>query len=98
MISKAAMSILTRLNDAEDRDDLDDAEVVCEGRTCYLGLDAVSKAKVYELLRLVLLRDATDQNGQMERYTLNEEGRAMVKNPDYVPKIVSLTTGGSSNG
>ena len=92
MISQAAMRILTRLKAAEDADDLDAAEVVCEGRTCYLDLDTVSKAKVYELLRLVLLRDVTDQNGKIERYTLNEEGRAMVDDPNYMPKIVSLTT------
>lgn len=86
MISKAAMRILTRLKDAEDADNLDDAEVVCDGRTCYLGLDTVSKAKVFELLRLCLL--SYDNSGGSEHYLLNEDGRAMANDPNYIPKIV----------
>lgn len=90
MISRAAMRILTRLKAAEDADDLYAAEVVCEGRVCYVDLDTVSKAKVYELLRLVLLRDDSEQGKGFERYSLNEEGRAMVDDPNYVPKIISF--------
>ena len=84
------MRILTRLKAAEDVDNLDDAEIVCEGRTCYVGLDTVSKAKVYELLRLVLISDDSEQGGGLEHYSLNEEGRAMVDDPNYIPKIVPL--------
>jgi len=88
MISKAARSILERLKAAENRDELWEAEVVCEGRTCYLGLDRVSKAQIYELLRLVLISDTTDQGEGLERYELNEEGRAMLAQTDYQPKIL----------
>ena len=78
-------------------EEFDDGELVCEGRCCWVGLDTVSRAKVYELLRLCLIRDVTDQNGKMERYTLNEEGRAMLDNPEYVPMIVgALSTGNRS--
>ena len=90
MISKGAMRILERLKAAEDADELDDAEIVCEGRVCYVGLDTVSKAKVYELLRYVLIRDDSEQDKGVERYSLNEEGRAIVADPSYVPKIVTL--------
>lgn len=90
MISKAAMNILVDLRDAEDRDDLYGAEVVCEGRTCFLGLKTVSKSRVYELLRLVLVCDDSEQGGGLERYSLNEEGRAMVNDPGYIPKIVPI--------
>ena len=92
MISKAATGLLRELKDAEDRDDLYDAEVVCEGRTCYVGLRNVSRATVYELLRLVLLHDDSEQGKGVERYTLNEEGRAMVDDPAYVPMIVRMET------
>ena len=92
MISNAAMRILTQLKAAEDDDNLDDAEIVCEGRYCYVGLDSISKATVNELLRVVLIRDDSDQNGKLERYSINEEGRAMVNDPNYIPKIVSLLT------
>ena len=90
MISRAAMQVLTRMKQAEDADELDDAEIVCEGRDCYVGLDSISKATVNELLRVVLIHDDSDQGGKVERYSLNEEGRATVKNPNYIPKIVPL--------
>ena len=88
LISKAALSVLQRMKDAEDADNLDDAEIVCEGRYCYVGLDSISKAAVNELLVFCLIRDDSDQGGKVERYTLNEEGQAMVSDPTYVPKIV----------
>ncbi len=88
MLSKAATRILKDLKAAEDRDDLFDAEVVCDGRSCYVGLRSVSKATVNELLRLVLICVDSDLGAGVERYSLNEEGRAILENSDYVPKIV----------
>ncbi len=90
MISQAALRVLTRMKQAEDADNLDDAEIVCDGRAVYVGLDSISKATVNELLRLVLIRDDSDQGSKVERYSLNEEGRAMVNDPNYVPKIVPI--------
>ena len=90
MISQAAMRVLTQMKQAEAEDNLDDAEIVCEGRSCYIGLSSISKATVNELLRLVLIHDDSNQGGGMERYSLNEEGRAMVDDPNYVPKIVKI--------
>ncbi len=87
MISAAAMRVLLRMQEAENADNLDEAEIVCEGRYCYVGLVSISKATVNELLRVVLIHDDSDQGGGMERYSLNEEGRAMVKDPNYTPKI-----------
>ncbi len=90
MISQAALRVLTRMKQAEGADNRDDAEIVCEGRAAYVGLDSISKATVNELLRLVLIRDDSDQGSKVERYSLNEEGRAMVNDPKYVPKIVPI--------
>ena len=84
------MRVLIQMKQAEAEDNLDDAEIVCEGRSCYVGLDSISKATVNELLQFVLIRDGSDQGGKMERYSLNEEGRAMVDDPNYVPKIVEI--------
>lgn len=75
---------------AEAVDNLDDAEVVCDGRACYVGLRPVARATVNQLLRLVLLRE-DGAGGGMERYTLNEESRALLKDPGYVPQILKLT-------
>ena len=90
MISAGAMRILKRMTEAEAIEEWEDAEIVCDGRTCYVGLDSISKACVYELLRFVLISDESEQGKGVERYSLNEEGRAMVADPNYVPKIVPL--------
>ena len=90
MISASAKRILERLKAAEDADELYDAEIVCEGRTCFVGLDTVSKAKVYELLGLVLIRNDGEPGASLERYSLNEEGRALLADPLYIPKIVKF--------
>lgn len=88
LISKAAYRLLTELRNAEAIDDLDAAEVVCEGRFCYVGSRRVAKATVNELLRLVLLRDVGDAGAVVQRYALNEEGRAILQDPNYVPQIL----------
>ena len=87
MISAAATRVLTAMLEAEVSDELDDAEVVCDKGSCYLGLDTVSKRTVNELLRLCLV--GYDDSGGAEHYTLNEEGRKMVADPEYVPIIVA---------
>ena len=93
MLSKAAKQILIDMLDAETRDDLEDAEIVCEGRECWLGLRRVSKACVNELLRLCLLHDDSEQGKGVERYTLNSEGRAIVLDEKYTPLIVRALNG-----
>lgn len=92
MISAAAKRTLVRMQEAEDDDEYG-GEIVCEGRVCYVGLDRISKATVFELLRYVLISDESEQGKGVERYTINEEGRAMVADPNYRPKILDLLSG-----
>lgn len=95
-LSVAARRVLQRMKAAEDADDLDNAEIVCEGRICYVGLDRTTKGVVYELLRYVLIHDDSEQGKGVERYTLNEEGRAILADPNYVPLITRVLSGGES--
>ncbi len=90
VISNAARRVLEKLKEAEDADELFDAEIVCEGRVCYVGLDTIAKRTVNELLRLVLISDNATVEKAIERYSLNEEGRAILEDPNYVPKIVPI--------
>lgn len=89
VLSNAARKALKRMKAAEDADDLYSAEIVCEGRECYVGLDRIAKATVFELLRYVLIHDDSEQGKGVERYTLNEEGRAILADPNYQPKILA---------
>lgn len=70
----------------------DDGELTVEGREAWYGLERTSIATVYTLLRLCLLHDDTKDGFTTESryhyYSLNEEGRKILKDPAYVPLIV----------
>lgn len=70
--------------------------IVCEGRECYVGLTKIAKATLNELLHLCLVSDDSDQGKGVERYTLNEDGRAILADQNYVPRIVRALTGNGS--
>ena len=53
MLGRRATEILRLLKDAEDREDWEESEIVCEGAQCWLGSTRVSRATVNQLLRLV---------------------------------------------
>ncbi len=84
MLTQAAHRALQEMVDAEAADDLDAAEIVREGRTAYLGDRRISSATVNQLLRWCLIRDGS-YSREVERYTLNEDGRKAAADPSYVP-------------
>jgi hypothetical protein len=87
LMTKAALRCVLEMAEAEKREDWGDAEIVRDGFDCWLGSRRVHHRTVTTLLHLCLLHDSSNQNG-VERYTLNEDGRAMAKNPDHEPRIV----------
>lgn len=88
ILSKAAQRILKTMLQAELAQEFEDAELVCEGRSCWCGLEQTSRAVVNELLRAVLIRDMSEQGKGVERYTLNEDGRRAAVDPTYrVPEM-----------
>ena len=89
-LSIRAFQLLERLYEAEREERYEDAEIVCDGRECWIGLEKTSRQIVYQLLRLCVIGDVSD--GGTERYTLNEEGRKVVNDPTYVP-IICKTLG-----
>lgn len=87
-LSVAAQRVLARMLKAEQVEQFDDAELVCDGRQCWVGLEQTSRAVVNELLREALIRDTSDVGKGAERYTLNEDGRRAAVDPGYkVPEL-----------
>ncbi len=82
-LSAAAQRVLARMLEAEQAEQFDDAELVCDGRQCWIGLEQTARAVVNELLREVLIRDTSDGGKGAERYTLNEDGRRAAADPSY---------------
>ena len=97
MSEPAFLSVLRqmRLTDAQRR--YEDAELVGEGRSFWLAYRRVSRSTVNQLLRLVAISDCSDAGGAaLERYKINEVGRAIVRRPEIIAEIeTALRTGGA---
>ncbi len=76
---------LQDLDQAEREDRLEDAEIVCDGIECWLGLRRVSYRTVKSLLRLTALSFSDLGGGQ--HYTLNETGRELLKRPELAHDV-----------
>ncbi|WP_371436350.1 hypothetical protein [Polaromonas sp.] len=87
MMTTACDKVLKRMLAAEEADLLEDAEIVCDGNSCWVGDMQIRKETVTRLLQLCLVR--SEDMGGCEHYTLNEEGRAMAKDTNYRPQILN---------
>ncbi len=69
-----------------------DGELVTEGREAWYGSNRTNVATVNALLRLCLISDQTGDGAlsgaRYHYYTINEEGRAVLRDPDYKPLMV----------
>lgn len=69
-----------------------DGELVVEGREAWYGLHRTSPSVVNNLLRLCLIRDEGGDGfaseSRMRRYSVNEEGRKIVSDPEYRPQVL----------
>lgn len=79
--------ILREMIAATDREDVENAEIVCEGIFCYLGLRRVHRGSVRRLLTLMAISDRSD--GSMERYAVNDMGRAIVRRPAIIQELAT---------
>jgi hypothetical protein len=88
MLTRRATQILNSMVEAETRDDHENAEIVCEGITCWLGEDRLSRRTVTVLIRHVAVRLASEP-GSLERYVINETGRNILKDPTVADDVLA---------
>lgn len=79
-LTKRMLEVLQQMKDAEDRDELLDAEIVCDGGSCWLSYDRVSRRTVDGLLQYVAI-SLENMGTQTEHYTLNDTGRMLIEHP-----------------
>lgn len=86
-LTPAAEKILKFLETEEGEGDL-----VVEGIEAWIGFERTSVAAVNRLLRLCLLHDDSKDGAMGEckarYYSINEEGRRVLRDANYVPMIV----------
>jgi hypothetical protein len=73
---------------AEKAGDPDDAEIVCEGRTCWLGCERLSRKLVDSLVLHVAISHVSEP-GSLERYTINGTGRKIVEDPSVADRVLA---------
>ncbi len=95
MLSKAALRCLGEMIEAETDERYEDAELVCDGNSCWLGIRRVQKKTVNELLSVLALKDSND-GSTVQRYVINGVGRALHADPNLALDVVeALKQGGS---
>lgn len=92
LMTKAALQCVEEMALAEESLRYEDAEIVCEGLECWLGQRRVARRTLQVLIRLVLVSRQSNE-GECERYALNEDGRAMAADENYEPRIIALMRG-----
>ncbi len=90
LITRRQREILTAMAESENREDFEDAEIVCDRGLCYLGDTQIAKRTVFQLLRLCLIRDETEGTGHLERYTINEHGRRLKPPPEILKAMTKM--------
>lgn len=90
LITRGAHRVLRDMPAAEAAENFEDAEIVAESRACWLGDRPIAQRTINQLLHLCLLRDVGEPGQDVERYVLNEEGRAMANDRFYTPMIVAI--------
>jgi len=87
-LGTGARRVLRLMLEAELAEQFEEAELVCDGAQCWVGLERTSRTIVSELLRRALIRDCGESGKGIERYTLNEDGRRAAVDPKYeVPEL-----------
>lgn len=93
LLTGSVFALLCTMSDCgADEDDYlsEDVEAVREGRLVWVGIKTFATSTLDKALRLCAVRDVTEGTGSLERYVLNEVGRAIVNDPAQADKVVML--------
>ena len=95
MLSKRAIEVLNTMIAAETAGEHDDAEIVCEGRSCWLGTERLTRKLVDSLVFHVAVSHVSEP-GSLERYVINGTGRRIAVDPRIADVILTALAGGTA--
>lgn len=95
MLTERQRKVLSTMIAAEEAEAYDEAEIVCDGASCYLGLDRISRRTVEGLLRCVAISMASEP-GSLERYVITETGRLIEKDPAVAARVAAAMLSGGA--
>lgn len=92
-MTPAQIRLLFEMSSAKDAGDYADAEVVCCGIECWIGLRRVSWKTLKGLLQWCAISEERESKGVL-RYTLNATGEAALDSPEVEQRVkVALASG-----
>lgn len=93
MLTPRAYEVLEQMGDADKRGAYEESELICEGNLCYLDISRISRHTVLVLLQYMAISTISEP-GSLERYEINETGRAILEAPWLATKLARrLRTG-----
>lgn len=87
-VRPALIEMMGLMAEAEDREDYEDAEAVADGLEVFVGLRQFSWRTVMAGLRLMAIKDATDEGGGARRFTVTDVGRLLLRQPAMEEDII----------
>lgn len=81
--------------DAETRENYEDAEIVGSGIEFWLGARRIHAGTVKRML-IACLVSSEGIGTNYERHTLNEDGRCLASDPNYIPRIYRIDKQGDA--
>jgi len=79
-MTPAMLRTLREMRDAEKQEDFEDAQIVCSGIECWLGLRCISRRTVYGLLRLMVIKPCWES--ATEYFEITGTGRSVLERPE----------------
>lgn len=92
----SSLRLLREMLAAEEREDWDDASVICEGIVCMIGYRNVHRSTVNHLLNYMAVSADQYDKGGVRYFTLNQTGRIIARNPEMADKIMAAIISGRS--
>lgn len=89
-------TMLTLMQEAEDREDWENAEAVADGIRVFVGLEPFHWKTIHQGLRLMAISDVSDEGGGVRRFTINSVGRLLLKHPDQEQEVIKASLAGGA--
>lgn len=97
LLTEAQRRVLETLRKAEDEDDQENDEIVCEGILCYIGLTRVHRKTVNGLLEIMAISDRSDSgNRNYRRFRINETARHVLNDESQINEIYRMLKEGGA--
>lgn len=95
-MTPAARRVLEIMAECSVVDEEYEPEIVVEGRGCWLGMQRIAYRTFEQLLLCVAIKDVSDVKGSVQRYAINDTGKAIYRRPALEDEVRrALRTGGS---